>query len=82
MAESPNLHDWGPLVDDVRARKETALAMGGGERVARQRGLGKLPVRERIDVLLDEGSFVEYGMLADHMDPSWRSEDRSPPTVS
>jgi acetyl-CoA carboxylase carboxyltransferase component len=70
MAESPNLHDWGPLVDDVRARKETALAMGGEERVARQRALGKLPVRERIELFLDEGSFVEYGLLADHMDSS------------
>jgi acetyl-CoA carboxylase carboxyltransferase component len=68
--DKPNLHDWGPLVDDVRARKQTALAMGGDERVARQRQLGKLPVRERIDLLVDEGSFIEYGLLADHMDPS------------
>jgi acetyl-CoA carboxylase carboxyltransferase component len=70
MADNPNLHDWGPLVDDVRSRKETALAMGGEDRVARQRGLGKLPVRERIDLLLDEGTFIEYGLLADHMDPA------------
>jgi acetyl-CoA carboxylase carboxyltransferase component len=70
MADSPNLHDWDPLVEDVRARKETALAMGGEQRVARQRELGKLPVRERIELLLDKGSFVEYGLLADHMDPS------------
>jgi acetyl-CoA carboxylase carboxyltransferase component len=70
MADNPNLHDWGPLVDDVRARKQTALGMGGGERVTRQRELGKLPVRERIDLLVDAGSFIEYGLLADHMDPS------------
>jgi acetyl-CoA carboxylase carboxyltransferase component len=70
MADKPNLHDWGPLVDDVRARKQTALAMGGDERVARQRQLGKMPVRERIDMLLDRDSFTEYGLLADHMDPS------------
>src|SRR5207249_12115650 len=27
------------------------------------------PVRERVDELLDPGTFVEYGLLADHMDP-------------
>ena len=66
----PELHDWKPLVDDLALRRETALAMGGGERVARQRSLGKLPVRERLDLLFDRGTFVEYGLLADHMDPS------------
>lgn len=61
---------WGPLVDDLRARRERALQMGGPERVQRQRDLGKWPVRERLDALLDPDSFVEYGLLADHMDPS------------
>ncbi|MBA2281283.1 MAG: acyl-CoA carboxylase subunit beta [Acidimicrobiia bacterium] len=42
--------------------------MGGPDRVERQRSLGKLPVRERLDLLLDPGTFVEYGLLADHMD--------------
>src|SRR5689334_21691189 len=68
MADSPNLHDWSPLVDDLARRKDTALGMGGEERVTRQRGLGKLPVRERLDLLLDKGTFVEHGLLADHMD--------------
>jgi acetyl-CoA carboxylase carboxyltransferase component len=65
----PNLHDWKPLVDDLGARRAAALAMGGDERVARQRSMGKLPVRERIDLLVDPGTFVEYGQLADAMDP-------------
>src|SRR5438045_8452232 len=65
-----DLHNWKPLVDDVGERKETALGMGGPDRIARQRELGKLPVRERLDILLDKGSFVEYGQLADHMDAS------------
>jgi acetyl-CoA carboxylase carboxyltransferase component len=63
------LHDWKPLVDDLRQRDDAALAMGGAERVERQRGMGKLPVRERVDLLLDPGTFVEYGRLADSMDP-------------
>ena len=38
------------------------------KRVERQRSLGKLTVRERLDLLLDPGTWVEYGLLADHMD--------------
>lgn len=62
--------NWGPLVEDLHRRRGQALAMGGPERVERQRSLGKWPVRERLDALLDPGSFVEYGLLADHMDPT------------
>ncbi|MCU1462506.1 MAG: acyl-CoA carboxylase subunit beta [Acidimicrobiales bacterium] len=69
MPADPELHDWAPLVDDLRGRREKALGMGGPDRVARQRDLGKLPVRERLDLLLDPGTFVEYGQLADSMDP-------------
>ena len=42
--------------------------MGGADRVARQRELGKLTVRERLELLLDPCTWVEYGLLADHMD--------------
>src|SRR5437016_12325648 len=61
-------HDWGPLVGDLAQRRERALGMGGPDRIARQRELGKLTVRERLDLLLDPGSWVEYALLADHMD--------------
>ncbi len=64
-----DVHDWGPLVGDLAERRERALAMGGPDRVERQRSLGKLTVRERLDLLLDPGTWVEYGLLADHMDP-------------
>ncbi len=66
--------NWQPLIEDLEARKATALEMGGAERVQRQRDLGKLPVRERLDLLLDPGSFVEYGQLADHMDPGYAAK--------
>src|SRR5689334_170898 len=42
--------------------------MGGDQLVERQHSLGKLTVRERLELLLDPGTWVEYGMLADHMD--------------
>ena len=67
--DQPNLHDWAPLTQDLAERRERALAMGGPDRVERQRALGKLPVRERLDRFVDPGTFVEYGQLADSMDP-------------
>jgi methylmalonyl-CoA decarboxylase subunit alpha len=69
-----NLHDWQPLVDDVGERRRAALAMGGDRLVERQRSMGKMPVRERLDLLLDPGSFVEFGQLADSMDPVLTAE--------
>ena len=69
MTDQPELHNWKPLVDDLAERRRLALGMGGPDRLERQRSLGKWPVRERLDVLFDPGTFVEYGLLADSMDP-------------
>ncbi|HEX5616369.1 MAG TPA: acyl-CoA carboxylase subunit beta [Acidimicrobiia bacterium] len=66
--EGGDVHDWEPKVADLRARKERALGMGGAERVERQHSLGKLTVRERLERLVDPGTFVEHALLADHMD--------------
>jgi acetyl-CoA carboxylase carboxyltransferase component len=51
-------------IEELRARKEKNLQMGGPEKVARQHERGKLHVRERIDLLFDPGTFVELGLLA------------------
>ena len=51
------------LVDDLRER--TNIARAGGAGAERQAKLGKLPVRERIELLLDPGTpFLELGGLA------------------
>ena len=55
---------WAKEVDEIRYREELAKAMGGAERVERHRKAGKLTVRERIEGLLDPGSFHENGALA------------------
>ncbi|MEA2313246.1 MAG: hypothetical protein QOE28_3214 [Solirubrobacteraceae bacterium] len=55
---------WEPELEELRRREALAHAMGGEERVARQRAAGKLTVRERIDRLLDDGTFHETGALA------------------
>jgi acetyl-CoA carboxylase carboxyltransferase component len=53
------------LVADLRARLARAAAGGGEEAARRQREQGKLPVRERVDSLLDRGTpFLEIGALA------------------
>jgi len=58
-----NLAAMDALVADLSAR--TALARAGGEGAARQRQLGKLGARERVDLLLDPGTaFLELGTLA------------------
>jgi acetyl-CoA carboxylase carboxyltransferase component len=66
-----DIHDWGPLVGDLASRRQTTMGMGGAERVERQHLLGKLSVRERLDLLLDPGTWVEFGMLADSMDAAY-----------
>jgi propionyl-CoA carboxylase beta chain len=46
-------------LEDLRRRRERLLAMGGSERVRRQHEAGKLTARERLEILLDPGSFIE-----------------------
>ncbi|MEM2325345.1 MAG: carboxyl transferase domain-containing protein [Archaeoglobaceae archaeon] len=44
---------------ELHAKREKILKMGGDERIEKQHEQGKLTARERIDLLLDQGSFVE-----------------------
>ena len=48
---------------ELEARRVKALAMGGEEKLAKRRARGELNARERIDHLVDEGSFIESGLL-------------------
>ncbi len=50
----------------LRQLKEQALLGGGKKRIEAQHKRGKLTARERIDLLLDEGSFQELDMLVQH----------------
>ena len=47
-------------------RRATALQGGGQERIAAQHRKGKMTARERLSLLLDEGSFEEYDMFVQH----------------
>ncbi|MEM9475006.1 MAG: acyl-CoA carboxylase subunit beta [Pseudomonadota bacterium] len=54
------------ILKELEARRAGARAGGGERRVAAQHGKGKLTARERLEVLLDEGSFEEYDMFVTH----------------
>jgi propionyl-CoA carboxylase beta chain len=51
---------------EVRRRHANAEAGGGAERMRRQHAEGKLSARERVDLLLDEGTFEEMDKLVRH----------------
>src|SRR5215218_4430467 len=50
------------LVEDLHDRRSRAKLGGGEEKIALQHERGKLTARERIDLLVDPGSFVEIGV--------------------
>jgi propionyl-CoA carboxylase beta chain len=54
------------ILGELAARREQARAGGGAARVAAQHAKGKLTARERIELLLDEGSFEEFDMFVQH----------------
>jgi acetyl-CoA carboxylase carboxyltransferase component len=55
---------WTPEVEQIQHRRRLAEACGGADAVAKHHAEGKLTVRERIDGVLDPGSFQEVGKLA------------------
>jgi len=55
--------------EELKKRREIALSLGGQEKIARHRQRGHITARERIDKLVDPGSFVETGMLGLFMLP-------------
>ena len=63
---------WKPEVDEIERLRALARQQGGAEAVRQQHARGRLTVRERIEALVDPGSFREHGELAGH---SERGED-------
>ncbi|MDG1876026.1 MAG: acyl-CoA carboxylase subunit beta [Acidimicrobiales bacterium] len=67
-------------IDDLRERKDAARHAGSERSVQRQRDKGKMLARERIDYLLDPGSFHELDMLARHRAPDEAGLEERPYT--
>jgi propionyl-CoA carboxylase beta chain len=64
---------------ELRRRLEAARAGGGDERVERQHAEGKLTARERIELLLDAGTFVEIDALVTHRCRDFGMAERAVP---
>ncbi len=54
------------VLQELEARRERARSGGGAARTEKQHEKGKLTARERLEVLLDEGSFEEWDMFVEH----------------
>lgn len=66
-------------IEILNSKKQEAMAGGGAERVAAQHAKGKLTARERIELLLDPGSFEEVGMFVLHRTTDFGMENQQYP---
>jgi acetyl-CoA carboxylase carboxyltransferase component len=64
VGAGPPAKGWQPELDELRIRERLAREMGGPDKVERQHAGGRLTIRERIDRLVDAGSFREIGAIA------------------
>ncbi len=55
-----------PKVQELRAKKAAAKLGGGEERIARQHAKGRMTAHERLELLLDKGSFRELDVFVTH----------------
>ncbi len=58
----PGTASLGELTEQMHERRDKAVLGGGEEKIAKQHGRGKLTARERIDLLVDAGTFKELGI--------------------
>ncbi len=70
------MHDINERLEQMRA----AARLGGGDkRIAAQHAKGKLTARERLELLLDEGSFEEWDMFVEHRCTDFGMQDQKVP---
>lgn len=66
------------ILSELEDRRNTARLGGGQKRIDAQHGRGKLTARERIDLLVDEGSFEELDMFVTHRCTDFGMEKQKP----
>jgi acetyl-CoA carboxylase carboxyltransferase component len=66
-------------IEELRERREATLAPAGQAAVDKQHEKGKLTARERLDILMDAGSFVETDPFTVHRAHDFGMDDRRPP---
>jgi propionyl-CoA carboxylase beta chain len=79
-SEQPGLdpHTTAGKIADLRRRYDDAVHAGSERAVERQHAKGKKTARERIDALLDEGSFIELDELARHRSTNFGMDENRP----
>jgi methylmalonyl-CoA carboxyltransferase 12S subunit len=60
------IHTMQEKITELRKRRERAMQGGGADKIEKQHKEGKLSARERIDLMVDAGSFEEAGLFAEH----------------
>ncbi|TCP56174.1 propionyl-CoA carboxylase carboxyltransferase subunit [Tamaricihabitans halophyticus] len=76
--DEPDIHTTAGKLADLYRRNEEAVHAGSARAVAKQHEKGKKTARERIDALLDPGSFVELDDLARHRSTNFGQERNRP----
>ncbi len=77
VQDQPDLHTTAGRLADLHQRNDEAVHAGSARAVEKQHAKGKLTARERIDLLMDEGSFIELDELARHRSTSFgQAKDR------
>ena len=66
-------------IDELRKRRKAALTPGGRDAAAKQHDRGKLTARERVQLLMDKGSFVETDPFAVHRAHDFGMDRKRPP---
>jgi propionyl-CoA carboxylase beta chain len=77
-ADEPDIHTTAGKLADLYRRYDEAVHAGSTRAVERQHAKGKKTARERIDLLLDPGSFVELDELARHRSTNFDQERNRP----
>src|SRR6201996_1513998 len=76
--EPDDLHTTAGKLADLEHRREQAVHAGSEKAVEKQHGRGKLTARERVERLLDPGSFVEFDEFARHRATSFGIDANRP----
>jgi acetyl-CoA carboxylase carboxyltransferase component len=75
----PDEKTWEKELEKLQVKENEALQGGGTARLKKLKETGQLSARERIDYLLDDGSFVELNMLAEHQCSDFGMEQKKFP---
>ncbi|MCA1675813.1 MAG: methylmalonyl-CoA carboxyltransferase, partial [Actinobacteria bacterium] len=74
----PDIHTTAGKLADLFLRNDDAVHAGSARAVQRQHAKGKKTARERIDLLLDPGSFIELDELARHRSTNFGQDTNRP----